>query len=225
MISIIELHKSYRKNKVLNGINLRCQPGEIHGIVGENGAGKTTLFRCISKMEGFEGKVEYDKSNIKNHIGFLTTNPYFLSKITGREYLQLLCNARNIEINSFEEKNIFDLPLGQFADTYSTGMKKKLALTGILLQKNDVFILDEPFSGVDIQSNAIIEEVIMKLKSLGKIVLLSSHTFSSLHDTCDYLHMLHGGVIKKSAPKGEFYTIQELMKRSGIASKIDNLEL
>ncbi len=225
MISILELHKSYKKNKVLNGIDLSCRPGEIHGIVGKNGAGKTTLFRCISKMEGFEGKIEYNKGNIKNYIGFLPTNPYFLSKITGREYLQLLCNARNIEIDSFEEKNIFDLPLGNFADTYSTGMKKKLALTGILLQKNDVFILDEPFSGVDIQSNAIIEEVILKLKSLGKIILLSSHTFSSLRDTCDYLHMLDEGVIKKSASKGEFHTIEEFMKRSGISSRIDHLEL
>jgi ABC-2 type transport system ATP-binding protein len=62
---------------------------------------------------------------------------------------------------------------------------KKLALTAILLQENKFFILDEPFNGVDIQSNIIITELIIKLKELGKTILISSHIFSTLNDTCD----------------------------------------
>jgi ABC-2 type transport system ATP-binding protein len=62
---------------------------------------------------------------------------------------------------------------------------KKLALTAILLQENKFFILDEPFNGVDIQSNIIITEIIIKLKELGKTILISSHIFSTLNDTCD----------------------------------------
>ena len=144
------------------------------------------------------GKIEYSNGILKNVTGFLYTNPYFLSKITGLEYLQLLCNARNIQVNNLEDKNIFDLPLNQYADTYSTGMKKKLALTAILLQNNDVFILDEPFNGVDIQSNIVIKEVLVKLKELNKIVILSSHIFSVLGETCDLLHHLKNGEIIKS---------------------------
>ncbi|WP_299438138.1 ABC transporter ATP-binding protein [uncultured Aquimarina sp.] len=225
MIYIKKLHKHYGNNKVLNDVNLAFSPGEIHGIVGENGAGKTTLFRAISGMENFKGTVKYTEGKIKDSIGFLPTNPYFLSKITGKEYLQLLCNARNIKISDFEEKNIFDLPLSQYAETYSTGMKKKLALTGVLLQKNDIFILDEPFNGVDIYSNIIINQVLTKLKELNKIVVLSSHIFSTLYETCDYLHYLKNGSIVKSVGKPQFEIIEKEMQSSGVGVKIDKLNL
>jgi len=225
MIYIKTLYKSYGSNKVLNDINLTFGRGEIHGVVGENGAGKTTLFRAISGMENFKGTVEYTEGKIKDSIGFLPTDPYFLSKITGKEYLQLLCNARNIKTHDFEEKNLFDLPLHKYAETYSTGMKKKLALTGILLQKNDVFVLDEPFNGVDIHSNTIINQVLTKLKELNKIVILSSHIFSTLHETCDYLHYLKNGSIAKSVDKAQFEIIEKEMQPSGIGVKIDKLNL
>ena len=67
------------------------KPGEIYGIAGENGAGKTTLFKCIAGLETFEGEVKYDKRILKNTMGFLQTDPFFFSKITGLEYLQLFC--------------------------------------------------------------------------------------------------------------------------------------
>ncbi|WP_298318219.1 ATP-binding cassette domain-containing protein [uncultured Aquimarina sp.] len=225
MISITSLHKYYGNKHVLNKINLVFNPGEVHGIVGENGAGKTTLFRSISGMESFTGTVTYTEGKLKDTLGFLPTNPYFLSKITGKEYLQLLCNARSIKISDFEEKNVFDLPLHQYAETYSTGMKKKLALTGVLLQKNNVFILDEPFNGVDIYSNTIISQVLTKLKELNKIVILSSHIFSTLYETCDYLHYLKNGSIVKSVDKSQFGIIEKEMQASGIGLKIDKLNL
>ncbi|WP_299248645.1 ABC transporter ATP-binding protein [uncultured Aquimarina sp.] len=225
MIDIKSLHKYYGNKQVLQDINLTFNSGEIHGIVGENGAGKTTLFNSMSGMESFDGTVEYSKGEIKNSMGFLPTNPYFLSKITGKEYLQLLCNARNIKEANFKEKNIFDLPLDQYAETYSTGMKKKLALTGVLLQNNDIFILDEPFNGVDIYSNTIINRVLTKLKELNKIVVLSSHIFSTLYETCDYLHYLKNGKIIKSVDKTQFESIEKEMQASGIGVKIDKLNL
>nr|NQU92479.1 ATP-binding cassette domain-containing protein [Bacteroidota bacterium] len=225
MIIIKSLHKSYGNKRILKNITLSFNKGEIHGIVGENGAGKTTLFKCIAGLEKHEGTTDYTKGTLKNVTGFLSTNPYFLSKITGQEYLQLLCNARNIKVKNLKDKNIFDLPLNQFADTYSTGMKKKLALMAILLQNNDVFILDEPFNGVDIQSNIVIKEVLIKLKALDKIVILSSHIFSTLSETCDFLHHLKGGEIVKSVRKGEFETIENEMKLAGIENIIDKLDL
>jgi len=225
MISIQSLNKSYGSKKVLSNINLKFNKGEVNGIVGENGAGKTTLFKCLAGLEKFDGTIEFDGGILKNVTGFLTTDPYFLSKITGREYLQLFCNARDIEIENFEEKNIFDLPLKQYADTYSTGMKKKLALTAVLLQQNDVFILDEPFNGVDIQSNIVIKEVLSKLKELNKTIIISSHIFSTLSETCDYLHHLKNGEIIKSVTKNEFESIEEDMKQTGVSHRIDKLDL
>ncbi len=225
MLSITNLSKSYGEKQILTDIELHFNAGEIHGIVGENGAGKTTLFKCIASLESHEGKVQHTRIDIKNTIGFLETNPEFLSKITGKEYLQLLCNARNIKDVDFQAQNIFDLPLKQYAETYSTGMKKKLALTGVLLQNNDIFILDEPFNGVDIHSNLLIKELLKSLQEKGKIIVLSSHIFSTLQDTCDYLHYLKDEKIKKTVKKKDFSIIENLMKDAGFKEKIRNFNI
>ncbi|MBL7831342.1 MAG: ATP-binding cassette domain-containing protein [Saprospiraceae bacterium] len=225
MITVRNLSKNYGANKVLKNINIQFDKGKVYGIVGENGAGKTTLFRCIADFENYEGEIISNPNPIKNHLGLLLTEPFFFQKITGKEYIQLLCNARNIKTTDIQERNIFDLPLNQYASTYSTGMKKKLVLTAILLQGNDYFILDEPFNGVDIQSNIIITEIIHKLKELDKTVIISSHIFSTLSDTCDEIHLLSNGSFIKSVQKADFSALETEMKQMTIGNKIEKLEL
>ena len=225
MIKIKGLGKYYGKNEVLKGINMEFSRGKVYGIVGENGAGKTTLFRCITGLESYNGEIISEIQPLKNHLGLLLTDPFFFSKITGKEYIRLLCNARNKKNINIDQKNIFDLPLNQYASTYSTGMKKKLAITAILLQENECFILDEPFNGVDIQSNIILTEIILKLKELNKTVLVSSHIFSTLSDTCDEIHLLRKGEQIKSVQKVNFEFLEQEMKESTIGNRIEKLEL
>jgi ABC-2 type transport system ATP-binding protein len=225
MIEIENLSKSFGQKTVLKNVNLRLEKGQVYGIVGENGAGKTTLFKCIAGLETCTGTISSDYPILKNHLGFLPTSPYFLSRITGREYLQLLCNACKVHIPDFEAKNIFELPLDQYAETYSTGMKKKLALTGILLQPNDFFILDEPFNGVDIQSNMIITAIIQRLKALNKTVVISSHIFSTLNDTCDEIQLLREGTFVKKVAKADFQELDEEMKSFALGDRIERLGL
>jgi len=225
MILVKQLYKNYGSNEVLKNISLEFMKGKVYGIVGENGAGKTTLFRCIAGLEDYKGEITSELKPLKNHLGLLLTEPFFFSKITGEEYIQLLCNARNRKVDSIKEKNIFDLPLNQYASTYSTGMKKKLAITAILLQENDYFILDEPFNGVDIQSNIILAELIHKLKQLNKIVLVSSHIFSTLSETCDEIHLIKKGEEVKTVPKAEFGNLEQEMKAVNIGNKIERLGL
>ena len=223
MIRIETLSKYYGKKQVLKDINLLFETGKVYGIVGENGAGKTTLFRCIADLEKHEGTIHSNFDNLKNHLAFLQTNPYFLPKITGREYLQLLCNARSIKDSAFNEKNIFELPLDQYATTYSTGMKKKLALMAILMQENDLFILDEPFNGVDIQSNIIITEIIHQLKAKGKTILIASHIFSTLNETCDEIYFLRAGELIKKVGKNEFSQLEQEMKQFTIGNRVEKI--
>lgn len=225
MIKIKGLGKYYGKNEVLKGINMEFSKGKVYGIVGENGAGKTTLFRCITGLESYNGEIISEIQPLKNHLGLLLTDPFFFSKITGKEYIRLLCNARNKKNINIDQKNIFDLPLNQYASTYSTGMKKKLAITAILLQENECFILDEPFNGVDIQSNIILTEIILKLKELNKTVLVSSHIFSTLSDTCDEIHLLRKGEQIKSVQKVNFKFLEQEMKETTIGNRIEKLEL
>ncbi|MBQ0786548.1 MAG: ATP-binding cassette domain-containing protein [Oceanihabitans sp.] len=225
MIKIEKLSKFYGQKQVLNTIDLAFEKGKIYGIVGENGAGKTTLFRCISGLENYKGNIKSAFKNLKDHLGLLLTEPFFFPKITGSEYIQLLANARQIKLTNMEDKNIFDLPLNQYASTYSTGMKKKLALTAILLQENDVFILDEPFNGVDIQSNLLITEIIKKFKKLDKTVLISSHIFSTLAATCDEIFLMKNGEIIRKVQQEDFSNLETEMKNFTIGNRIDKLEL
>ena len=225
MIKIKELSKLFGNKEVLKNLSMEFSTGNVYGIVGENGAGKTTLFRCIAGLESYSGEIISDVMPLKNHLGLLLTEPFFFTMMTGREYIRLLCNARgktNVDIDS---KNIFDLPLEQYASTYSTGMKKKLAITAILLQENEYFILDEPFNGVDIQSNIILTEIILKLKELNKIVIISSHIFSTLSNTCDEIHLLRKGEQIKSVNKTGFKDLEQEMKEITIGNLIKNLDL
>lgn len=225
MITLNNVCKKYGTNEVLKNVNIQFGRGKVYGIIGENGAGKTTLFRCIAGLESYEGEINAGFNPIKNYLGFLFTEPYFFQKITGREYIQLLCNARNVTCADVEGKNIFDLPLDTYASVYSTGMKKKLALTAILLQNNEYLILDEPFNGVDIQSNIIITEIIHKLCELGKTIIISSHIFSTLRQTCDEIHLLRHGCFVQSALKGCFSALETEMKEGFVEGKIERLGL
>lgn len=225
MIELVELSKKYGQKQVLKNISMTFSQNKVYGIVGENGAGKTTLFRCIAGLETFDGEIKSDMKPLKNYLGLLLTEPYFFSKITGEEYIRLLCNARRVPSGNLRTRNIFDLPLDQYASTYSTGMKKKLALTAILLQENMCFVLDEPFNGVDIHSNMILTEIIHKLRELNKTVIISSHIFSTLSDTCDEIHLLREGELIKTVGKNEFNLLEAEMKEFSVSNKIDKLEL
>ncbi len=93
------------------------------------------------------------------------------------------------------------------------------------VQENNFFILDEPFNGVDIQSNIIITEIIHQLKELGKTVIISSHIFSTLNDTCDEILILENNVISKRVLKSEFNQLESEMKKITIGNKIELLGL
>ena len=225
MIVLHSLHKQYGQKTVLRDIQLRLVPGRVYGLVGENGAGKSTLFRCIAGLESFAGRIESAWQPLKNHLGFLPTDPYVFPRITGREYLQLLCRARGSVLADADVKNIFELPLDQYASTYSTGMRKKLALTGILLQPNAVYILDEPSNGVDIHSNMVIAAIIRELRSIGKIVLLSSHIFATLSETCDEISVLENGTISRHVARGDFGRLEIEMQAFTVGDRIRRLAL
>lgn len=225
MIKIVDLHKSYGSKSVLKGINAVFQSGKTYGIIGENGAGKTTLFRCIAGLERFDGTITSDLQPLKNHLGLLFAEPYFFDKITGEEYIRLLRYARHKRIDNIADKNIFDLPLSQYVTTYSTGMKKKLALLAVLLQGNEFFVLDEPYNGIDINGSIALTEILLKLKELNKTVIISSHIFSTLSDTCDEILVLRDGIITETVQRADFQKLEEEIKGSRIKDLVNTLGL
>ncbi|NQD72644.1 ATP-binding cassette domain-containing protein [Sphingobacterium shayense] len=225
MIRLINLSKSFGTKSVLDSLDANFTAGKVYGIVGDNGAGKTTLFRCIAGLEHYKGTVDAHKNPLKNYLGYITSEPYFMSKITGEEHIYLLADARKINIENLQEQNLFNLPLKEYVSSYSTGMKKKLALTAVFLQKNDYYILDEPYNGIDLQSSMLLTAVIERLKTLGKTVLISSHIFSTLKESCDEILLLENGQFRKTVLKKDFNILEDEMKAKLMVKGIDKMLL
>ena len=204
MIIIENLVVSYDKRQnIINSLNLVLSDNTINGIVGLNGAGKTTLLNSIYGLKSIDsGTIKSnDKKVNKKEISFLETENYFYSNITGREYLSLF---KNLLFDPDKWNQLFLLPLDIIVDDYSTGMKKKLALMGILKQDKPIMILDEPFNGLDIETCRIIRQILLMLKERGKTIIITSHIIETLTNLCDYIHYMENGEIKYSKDKGDF---------------------
>ncbi len=195
---------------MLDGFSLSLQGQCIHGLVGMNGAGKTTL---LNAMAGYiktgSGNIVRDESPLKREdLAFLETENFFYSHITGREYLKLFTTPVNVP--AIDEWNrLFRLPLDQLIDGYSSGMKRKLALAGVLRQEKPVVILDEPFNGLDLESSRLLSMIIARLKERGTTVLITSHILGSLTGICDYIHLLRDGKIIFSKDKEHFTNLEQ----------------
>ncbi len=224
MISLTGISKRYGSNKVLEKLSATFQEGQVAGVMGDNGAGKTTLFRCIAGLETFAGEVVYSGGILKNTLGFLPTDPWFFPKMTGREYLRLACTARGKQPGDLDARNLFDLPLDRYASDYSTGMKKKLALTALLMQENRVYILDEPFNGIDLRSNIVVEGIIHRLKEQGCTVIIASHIFSTLRDTCDEILVLKDGRFGETVKREGFGGLEGELKAQFTKGVLEQLD-
>jgi ABC-2 type transport system ATP-binding protein len=223
MITLKNFSKSYNSNIVLSDINLTLESNKIIGIVGKNGSGKSTLFKCLASIESYDGEITFDiKDNIKK-IGYLPTQPYILSKTTGLEYLQLLCNARNISFKYENAVNIFELPLNDYAENYSTGMLKKLAITALLLQKNEIYLLDEPYNGLDLESNFMLDAIIKQLKANNKTVIISSHMLKGLYEICDQINFIENKSMQQLNDKSTFHTLENHINSTDFNNKIKSL--
>jgi len=204
MITIENLIVSYGKGQnVIDSLNLILSDNTINGIVGLNGAGKTTLLNSIYGLKSINsGAIKSNDGKInKKEISFLVTENYFYSNITGREYLSLFKNS-HYDLDKWNQ--LFLLPLDTIIDDYSTGMKKKLALMGILKQNKPIMILDEPFNGLDIETCRIIRQILLKLKERDKTIIITSHIIETLTNLCDYIHYLEKGKIKYTKNKNDF---------------------
>jgi len=210
MIELKNLTKSYGDNLVLNNINQQFNGNCINGIVGLNGSGKSTFFNCIAKViQPNNGEVHFKNSAIKiEDIAYLETQNFFYNNITGREYLNIF-EQSNMQFDLQQLQSLFQLPLDNLINGYSTGMKKKLALLGLLKKEKQVYLFDEPFNGVDIQAAKVFEQIILTLKEKGKTIFISSHILAPMLNICDAVYFLENGQFTKSFKKSEFDLIED----------------
>jgi ABC-2 type transport system ATP-binding protein len=205
MISLKNLSVSFADNKVLKDVNADFPLSEVHGVAGLNGSGKTTMFNAIAGFLKLEnGEIIFNGRKVtRSDFGFLETDNYFYPNITGNEYLRLFPDSnKKFSVDTFNA--LFKVPLDEIIETYSNGMRKKLAMMAILKQEKDFYILDEPFNGLDMESCKLVEIVINMLREKGKTLFVSSHILDTLTDSCTFIHHLKDGRIVKSYGKKEY---------------------
>ncbi len=213
MLKINEITAGYGKKNVLENLSLTCFSGEIHGILGWNGAGKTTFFNTVFGFLPLKnGEIQLDNRQIsKSDISFLETEPFFYPNLRGREYLELLAGQKKVDFERWQA--IFDLPLEDLVNSYSTGMLKKLAIAGVFLQNRKVMLLDEPFNGLDLESAEKLSWLLENLKKQGnRVVLISSHILPTLTRLCDKISRLEVGKIVQTYLPEQFSGLEIELK-------------
>ncbi|HRG22122.1 MAG TPA: ABC transporter ATP-binding protein [Saprospiraceae bacterium] len=212
MIELKNLCLAYGSHVVLDELTATWSVPGIHGIAGLNGAGKTTLFNAVAGYKNpVSGTLQFCKRDlVKDDVFFLETSPYFYPNITGYEYLSLFSQTAN----HFDGKllnEVFQLPLHDLIDHYSTGMKKKLAIMAMLKKDKPIYLLDEPFNGLDLESNHVLEILLTLLKERGKTILISSHILDPLLRICDDIHLLKGGRLEQNFSKNNFENVEQAL--------------
>ena len=204
MLEIKHISFSYNAKEVLKDVTLSVKAGKVHGIVGKNGAGKTTFFHVVVKLLNFDkGSITYNGEDyLSTDIAFLETENFFYPYIKGKEYIQLLASDAHFSIQDWNY--FFQLPLDDMVDNYSTGMKKKLALIGVIAMNRPVLIMDEPYNGLDLTTCELVYRIIRRLKEQGRLVLISSHIVSTLTAVCDSISILKDGAIHSTYKKNNF---------------------
>lgn len=203
MLTIADLQCAYGDKPVLNIPTYEMAPG-VHGIVGLNGAGKTTL---LNALYGFgrnaSAKVQWKGVDMfHSNTAFQEAESFFHPGITGREYLQLFMRGGSTtHLPGLNE--LLELPLDELITTYSTGMRRKLAILGVLHLDREVLLLDEPMNGLDLASVRVVEAIVRKLAESGRTILITSHVLGPLINLCDRIHLLQAGAFTRSFERGQ----------------------
>jgi len=203
MIDVKGIFKSYEEQEALNDVHLSVQKGSIYGLLGTNGAGKTTLLKILAgiyKQDKGEvlinGSAIYENEWIKDRIIFLSDFLYFFSHYTVRQmanYYKSMYSSWNEE-RYHALKEVFELDENKKIQRFSKGMQRQVAFWLALSSMPDVFILDEPFDGLDPVMRKKVKNLILQdVAEREMTVLVSSHNLREVEDFCDYVGILHKG--------------------------------
>lgn len=235
-IEISALYKQFpgkRMTKVdaLKGLDLEIAVGEVFGFLGPNGAGKSTtiklvmgLLRPTSGSTRIMG-LDSGKPDSRRHVGYLPENPAFYDYLSAEEYVTFVGSQFNMDaalLQSRTEDVLKRLDLWEARKRkmrgYSKGMVQRVGLAQALVHDPEVFILDEPMSGLDPIGRALVKDIILDLKARGKCVFFSTHITDDVEKVCDRV-----GVIVK----GNLVALDrvENILRSGVEGYLVHLQL
>jgi ABC-2 type transport system ATP-binding protein len=205
ILSINNLNKIYNKYvHAVNNVSLEIKKGNVYGILGPNGSGKSTtlgiVLNVVNKTSGtyswFGGKMETHEALKK--VGAIIERPNFYPYMTAKQNLELVCKIKNIDYTKVQEKltlvGLVERENSKF-NTFSLGMKQRLAIASALLNDPEILILDEPTNGLDPQGIHQIRDIIRLIASQGTTILLASHLLDEVEKVCSHVLVLQKGKI------------------------------
>ncbi|MBI0906520.1 ABC transporter ATP-binding protein [Streptococcus uberis] len=224
MLKIENLTGGYLNIPVLKNISFTIEDGELVGLIGLNGAGKsTTIKEIIGLLKPYNGEItidglsiEQDNQNYRKKIGFIPETPSLYEELTLKEHIEITAMAYDIPVEkalqraeSLLETYRLSDKLDWFPSLFSKGMKQKVMIICAFIIDPSLFILDEPFLGLDPLAIADLVSHLEEEKKNGKSILMSTHVLDSAEKMCDRFIILHKGQIKAQG------TLEELRKSFG----------
>lgn len=208
MIEFQDVSKTYGATQALKNLNLSIQEGQIVGLIGHNGAGKsTTIKSLVSVINPTAGKILVDgldlashRLRIKQKIGYVADSPDLFLRLTAQEFWDLVAASYGLNRQDYENRLVDLLHLFDFAshryeviETFSHGMRQKVFVIGALLSDPDIWVLDEPMTGLDPQAAFDLKQRMRAHADKGKTVLFSTHVLEVAEQLCDRLAILKKG--------------------------------
>jgi len=235
MIEVQLLTKTYSSIPVVDRVSFSIQPGEILGYLGPNGAGKSTTVKMLTGLlEPTSGHILFHGHNIRQdllayqrRIGYVPEEPHLYPHLSGREYLQLVGRLRGLERRILEPRmdeliRLFGLWEDRHSAlaSYSKGMRQKILLSSALLHDPELLILDEPFSGLDVNAAMILRSLLKALAARQKMVLYSSHVLEVVEKVCNRVLILRKGQV---VAHDSVARLRELMSESSLEGVFSQL--
>ena len=209
MLKVKNYSKSYTKDKlVVDNISFEVKKGDIFGFAGHNGAGKTTTIKSIVGILDFtDGDILINGTSVKENpikckkeIAYIPDNPDLYEHLTGIQYLNFICDVyevsnekRNDLIKKYSSLFEIDNNLGDLISTYSHGMKQKLAIISALVHEPKLYILDEPFVGLDPKATHTLKEIMKEKCSEGCAFFFSTHILEVAEKLCNKVAIIKDG--------------------------------
>lgn len=211
MTPAIHFHQiahSYDKKPALQQIDLTVMPGEFFGLVGMNGAGKSTLMKCLLDFCAVAAGqisifgVSHRQTSARSRLAFLPERfmpPYYL---TGADFLKYVLRLQDV---AYDEQAVTQMltaldldrsALSRPVYNYSKGMTQKLGLIGCFLAQRQLYVLDEPMSGLDPKARSLLKKQLLNMKKQGCTLFFSSHALADVEEICDRMAILHNGQLR-----------------------------